>query len=112
MLLRESGDDLQIGFAVPRPWLAPGKRLAVREAPTLFGPVSFTMESDADGSSIRVHLDPPVGGFTGKVHIRLRHPAVKGIKSVHVDPPTDLKYQADVVDLSRPSRPVDLVVRY
>ncbi len=110
MLLRESGDDLLIGFAVPRLWLTRGKRLAVREAPTPFGPVSFSMQ--ADGPSIRVHLDPPARSFTGKVRIRLRHPAGKDIKSIQVDPQTESKYQADVVELSRPSRPLDLVVRY
>lgn len=112
MLLRESGDDLQVGSAVPRPWLAPGKRLAVRMAPTMFGPVSFSMETAADGSTIRVHLDPPARGVKGAVKIRLRHPAFKDIKAVQVDPQTELTFQRDVIELRRPSRSIDLVVRY
>lgn len=112
MLLRESGDDLQIGFAVPRSWLAPGRRLAVREAPTRFGPASFSMEADADGSSIRVHLDPPPGGVEGAIRVRLRHPDFQDIKAVHVAPQTELTFQQDVIELRRPSRSMDLVVRY
>jgi len=112
MLLRESGDDLLIGFAVPRPWLAPGKRLAVRMAPTLFGPVSFSMETAADGSTIRFRFEPPARGMKGAVKTRLRHPALKDIKAVQVDPQTDLTFQQDVIELRRPSRSIDLVVRY
>ena len=81
-------------------------------APTLFGPVSFSMETAADGSTIRFRFEPPARGMKGAVKTRLRHPALKDIKAVQVDPQTDLTFQQDVIELRRPSRSIDLVVRY
>ncbi len=37
MLLDEEGDELVIGRAVPRAWLAPGQHVTVQNAPTRFG---------------------------------------------------------------------------
>ena len=48
---------LQLAYATPRAWLEPGKRIAVRRMPTGFGPVSYSIESDA--SAIRVSIDVP-----------------------------------------------------
>ena len=46
MLVMEKGDVLWLARATPRAWLEQGKRIAVRNAPTDFGPVGYEIVSD------------------------------------------------------------------
>src|SRR5262249_7498784 len=49
MLVHEVGGQLRLAYATPRAWLAPGKTIDVKNAPTSFGPLSYTLEAhDAD----------------------------------------------------------------
>ena len=49
---------LELAFATPRPWLRAGRRIAVRRAPTSFGPVTYSLEARSD--TIRAIVEPPV----------------------------------------------------
>ncbi len=53
MLVMEDGDRLWLARATPRAWLAEGKKIAVAEAPTHFGPVSYEIVSDVQHGKIR-----------------------------------------------------------
>ena len=59
MLVREDGNRLILAQAAPQHWLANGKQVAVLDAPTHFGKVSYTIDSHADQGRIAVKLDPP-----------------------------------------------------
>ena len=48
---------LQLAYATPRAWLEPGKRIAVRDMPTSFGPISYSIESRT--GAIRASIDVP-----------------------------------------------------
>ena len=50
MLVREEGDGLVLGSALPPAWLAPGRRTRVLGAPTLHGSVSFTFHAERRGA--------------------------------------------------------------
>jgi hypothetical protein len=60
---------LELAFATPRAWLAPGKRIAVRDAPTSFGRVSFTLVASA--GNVAVTVDAP---RVRSLRLRLRLP--------------------------------------
>jgi hypothetical protein len=60
---------LDLAFSTPRGWLAPGRTIRVRRAPTSFGPVSYTLSRR--GSTVRATLDLPPGA---QVRLRLRLP--------------------------------------
>ena len=47
LLVHETPAGLELAFSTPRAWLAAGKRVAVTNAPTAFGPVSFAIETHA-----------------------------------------------------------------
>ncbi len=87
MLVNElaGSGTLFIGQAVPRPWLADGKRLRVERAPTHFGPVSFVMESRVAAGEITVILDPPARQPPAVLWVRLRHPHKAPLRSVSVN---------------------------
>ena len=65
-------DGLQLAYATPRAWLQPGKRIEVRQAPTSFGPVSFTIA--AESGTVRVTVDVPTRTMPKAVSLRLRLP--------------------------------------
>lgn len=61
---------LQLAFATPRSWLLPGRRIVVRNAPTSFGPVSFSIAAGA--RTVAVTVDGPQRAAPRSVSVRLR----------------------------------------
>jgi hypothetical protein len=61
MLVRERPDGIALMSALSPAWLKPGQRVSVREAPTTFGKVSFTLRPTDDGARLEWHADVPDG---------------------------------------------------
>ncbi|HPD29084.1 MAG TPA: hypothetical protein PLL20_03750 [Phycisphaerae bacterium] len=99
MLLREEGERLLIGHAIPQAWLEAGKRIEVRNAATAFGPLSFVIESDEDASQIRIRLDPPAARLPASIDIRLRHPAGRNLTRVTVNEQPTTSFTRDTLSL-------------
>ncbi len=68
---------LDLAFSTPRTWLSSGKTISVEEAPTSFGPVSFSIARA--GSRIDVHVTAPP---RAQLRLRLRLPEGERIRSV------------------------------
>ena len=64
---------LELAFATPRSWLRRGKSIVVHNAPTSFGPVSYSIERDEDDVHVTVCL--PSSPTLASVRLRLRLPA-------------------------------------
>jgi len=79
MFVQERGDELWLGAAVPRYWLADGKTCGIENAATYFGPMSVKYESHAGSGRIEVIVDPPKRNPPKKIFIRFRHPDGKKI---------------------------------
>jgi hypothetical protein len=112
MLLREAGNGLLLGPAIPRHWLQPGQRLEVQNGPTYFGPVSYSIESGP--AEIRAHVDPPGRTLPGFIQLRLRHPEGKPIASVQINgrDHTAFSRSHETIDLPVARVPLDIRVRY
>jgi hypothetical protein len=86
MLVHETRDragrphGLRLAYATPRGWLRPGGRIAVRNAPTSFGPVSYSIDSRAGGADVVV--EGPRRGTPRALGLRLRLPPGKRIARV------------------------------
>jgi hypothetical protein len=52
-------DTLRLAFATPRAWLADGKSIKVENAPTQFGPVSYTITSKLKEGTIDARIELP-----------------------------------------------------
>src|SRR5207248_2511980 len=52
-------DTLRLAFATPRSWLQDGKTIRVTNAPTAFGPVSFTIHSDLSHNTVTAEVTLP-----------------------------------------------------
>jgi len=58
-LVLEEGDTLHLLAGTPTGWLAPGKQIEVKSAPTYFGPVSLKAESDEAAKKVQFTVEPP-----------------------------------------------------
>ncbi len=86
MLIDERADGtLLIGQAVPRAWMADGRRVRVQRAPSYFGPLSVVLESHAAEGLLKATVE--LGGIERPVAllVRLRHPTGERLKSVEVN---------------------------
>jgi len=54
MLVREQGNDLYLLSAISPEWVKPGKQIEVRDEPSAFGPISFTVQATADRITLRL----------------------------------------------------------
>jgi hypothetical protein len=72
---------LDLAFATPRAWLAPGRTIRVLRAPTSFGPVSYALVRR--GNAIDVSLDLPRAAHA---RLRLRLPAGERVVSTTMGP--------------------------
>ncbi len=85
MFIREEGDDLLLGQAIPRYWLSDGKNIGIERAATYFGPMSLQIKSESDKNQITAVLDPPDRNSPKNIYVRLRHPDSKLIRRVTVN---------------------------
>ena len=82
MFINEQGNNLYLGQAIPRYWLADGNKIGIERGASHFGPLSLRYESEAGSGKIRVVLDPPRRTKPGTVFVRIRHPQSKPIQKV------------------------------
>ncbi|MGA2498917.1 MAG: hypothetical protein ABSH20_14335 [Tepidisphaeraceae bacterium] len=77
MFVQERGEELWLGAAIPRYWLADGKEIGIGDARTYFGPMSMGMESAAAKGRITMTLSPPTRNPPKVIRARFRHPEGK-----------------------------------
>ena len=111
LLVHETADTgvptgLELAYATPRAWLAPGKRIEVRRLRTSFGPLTYSI--DATASTVHAAIDVPPG-FGGALRLRLRLPAGERLGATTVnDAPFRAFVDAETLDLSGRSGHLDV----
>ena len=84
MLVDERGDELWLAPFVTSNWLKDGMKVSVRNAPTRFGTVSYSIASKVAASAIEAVVELPEKCTAKKVVLRLRHPQGRPIRAVTV----------------------------
>jgi hypothetical protein len=85
MLVTERGNELWLAPFVTNNWMKDGMTVAVKNAPTRFGKVSYRITSHASSGYIEASIDSPARTAPESIVIRLRHPDGKKIRSVTVN---------------------------
>ena len=85
MFVMEDGGRLWLARATPRAWLEQGKRIAVKNAPTQFGTVSYEIVSDVRNHRITATVALPTRHAPQSLLLRLRHPQAAPLRSVEVN---------------------------
>ncbi|HOV75321.1 MAG TPA: hypothetical protein PK967_15235 [Candidatus Hydrogenedentes bacterium] len=114
MFIHERGDDLWIGAAIPRYWLADGQRIGIENAATHFGPMSATIESQAAAGRITLCLDPPRRNPPKRIIARFRHPEGKRMTRCEVNgtPCADIVPDKEYVALEMRPEVMTIVAHY
>ncbi|MCX6375748.1 MAG: hypothetical protein NTU88_06905, partial [Armatimonadetes bacterium] len=101
MLVMESGDHLRLAPFVTGNWLKDGMVVAVRNAPTRFGKVSYRTTSHVAAGFIEMTIEPPKRNPPRELVLRLRHPEGKPIRSVTMNgsPHTDFDPAKETITL-------------
>lgn len=84
MFADERGDELWLAPFVPSAWMIDGRTVVVRQAPTRFGPVAFTITSSVDDGFIEATVEPPTRSAPRAIVLRLRHPDGRAMRGVEV----------------------------
>ncbi len=93
-------ETLRLAFATPKRWSEDGKKVKVSNAPTVFGPVSYSIESNLKGGEIIAKLELPTRQAPDKTFLRIRTPDGSQAVSATVNG-KDLKIAADgTMDIS------------
>jgi len=113
MLIRENQGRLLLGQAIPRPWLEEGKKIAVNNAKTGYGPVSFAIESHVAKGLIEATIDPPAWSAV-PIQLRLRHPEQKPIRSVTVNGRAfqDFDVKTETIRLPADNKTLRVIAQY
>jgi hypothetical protein len=117
MLVHETtepdGDPLglELAFATPRAWLRAGRSIVVRDVPTSFGPVDFTLESNE--GAVRASVTVPERTPPRALKLRLRLPRDQRISSVTLDgrPFERVDRASGTIDLSGRRGTLDLIAQ-
>jgi hypothetical protein len=85
MLVMEYGDELWLAPLVTSNWFKDGMVIAVKNAPTRFGPVGYRIQSSVGRGFIEATIDPPTRSSPKQLVLRLRHPEGRPIRAVTVN---------------------------
>lgn len=104
MLLSERDDVLRVGWGVPSAWLAGGKRVAIKDAPTFFGAASIVIESAPEADRMRMDIEVPGRNRLREIQATFRHPEGKPIRQASVNGQPVDSFVEDTVVITAPDR--------
>jgi hypothetical protein len=107
-------DKLRLAYSTPRAWLEQGKRIKVAHAPTMFGELDYTIDSDIDNGKVCATVQMPERAGASGISLRLRVPGKKAIKKVTVNGKSHRAFDPadETVDLSGKTGRLDIIVYY
>lgn len=109
MLIRESfnwdsgiPEGLHLAAATPRSWLEHGKQIVVRNAPTCFGLLSYTIQSHLKEKRIRIIANIPDRNPIQNITLHLRVPGQRNITEVQVNGVRHVRFdrESESIDLT------------
>jgi len=114
MLVMEDGNDLHLAKGTPRAWLEPGKKIAVAQAASYFGPVGYRLESFADQGRIEARLEPPTRQRPVNLYLRLRHPSHAPMVRITINgrPSNDFDASKEWIKLASPDGELHIVAYF
>jgi len=97
LFVREDGDTLLIGQAIPRYWLKPGQMCGLERAATYYGPMNISYIAGAN--RITAKLDAPQRNPPKTIRLRFRTPEARPLLSVTVNGKKWKRFSGDWVEL-------------
>jgi len=113
-LVMEDGATLHLARGTARHWLEQGKTIALKDASTHFGVVTFEITSDVNHHQINASVTMPCGETAKEVYLHLRHPNNAPIKSITVNgkPWTEFNQVKETITLKDLTGTVTVTAQY
>jgi hypothetical protein len=108
--VREEGDALLIGQAVPREWLGAGQKCGIERTATYFGPASVVFAGG--NNQITAKLDAPRRNPPKEIRLRFREPASRPLSAVEVNGKPWKEFKGEWVQLPGDIGAATVVARY
>jgi hypothetical protein len=115
-LVLEKGSELRLLPGAPRHWLEAGKTIQLKDAPTYFGEVNLSVESQVQRKQIvadlKMHLDGP--DRLKSVSLRIPHPTKQRMKQVTINsqPWTKFSSETEMIQMNPLQSRHEIVVQY
>jgi hypothetical protein len=114
LLVTERGDQLWLAPLITSNWLKDGLVVAVTNAPTRFGPVSYRILSHVNMGYIEASIEPPSRTPPQTLVLRLRHPDGKPMRSVTVNRRSSRQFDParECILIKPAAGPIQVTARY
>jgi hypothetical protein len=114
MFSMDRDGELWLAPMVTNRWMEDGMTVSVRNAPTRFGKVSYSITSSVAAGHVDAEIEPPMRETPKHLVIRIRHPEEKPIRAVTVNgrPHSDFDVRRECVRIAPTKRPVRVRVEY
>jgi hypothetical protein len=110
LFVREEGDALLVGQAIPREWLRAGQRCGIERTATYFGPASVVF-SGGD-NQITAQLDTPRRNPPQEIRLRFREPDGRPLSAVELNGNPWKKFKGEWVYLPADAGQATVVAHY
>jgi len=110
LFVREEGEELLLGQAVPRDWLMPGKSCGLERAATYFGPT--TLKYEGHSNEIIARVEGPRRNPPRAIRLRFREPQSRPLKSVTVNGQAWRDFEGEWVRLAGEVGTATVIARY
>ena len=110
-----TSNQLWLSKATPRNWLDDGQTIAITNAPTRWGKVSFVLRSQMRQDRVEAKLDLPARAAEAQVIVRLRVPEGRRIRSTVVNGKSWTQFDAQEETVTLPAGirgSVDVTINY
>ena len=109
LFVREEGEVLLLGQAVPREWLRAGARCGIERAATYFGPTSVLYTGSEH--EITAQVKGPRRNPPKEIRLRFRHPQARPLASVTMNGRPWRRFNGEWVTLPGDSGVVEVIAR-
>jgi hypothetical protein len=110
LFVREEGNALLVGQAIPREWLRAGQRCGIERTATYFGPASVVFTGG--DNQITAKLEAPRRNPPKEVRLRFREAAGRPLSAVEVNGKPWKKFKGEWVQLPGDIGAASVVARY
>jgi len=110
IFVREQGDELLLGQAIPRQWLQSGQKCGIQTAATYFGPISALYTGG--NNEITARLEGPTRNPPKGIRLRFRTPNEHPLQSVTVNDKPWKTFSGEWVDLPGNVGSAEVKARY
>jgi hypothetical protein len=78
-------DRLYLGRGIPRSWVGSGEEVSIKQAPTRWGGINFSLVANTGKKTLRVIVELAKPGSPREVQLTLRVPAGSKLREVNVN---------------------------